>query len=169
MTAAASSLAPEPRFGRRDAAAVVAAGLAGAVAEMAVVIPIQAQLGNSVARVFQTISAGAIGRAAFASGAPGVAFGVAVHLLVSLAAALVYVEAALRWPALDRRPVAGGIAFGAAAYVFMTWIVIPLSAIGLHPPRSLPLMAASIAVHLFAFGLPIALVSSLVRHGRLRP
>lgn len=157
--------APAWTLSARDLRAALLAGLAGAVVEMVFVLPIQGALGNSPAVVFQSIAAGALGRAAFTGGVAAVALGVAVHLLVSLAAALVYVEAALRWPRLDRRPILGGIAFGAAVYMFMVFGVIPLSAIGFHPPRSLPLMGLSIAVHLFAFGLPIALVSTWLRRG----
>ncbi len=49
------------------------------------------------------------------------------------------------------------VAGAASAVVEMIFVVIPLSAIGFSPPRSLGLFALSFAIHLLAFGLPIAL------------
>jgi hypothetical protein len=44
------------------------------------------------------------------------------------------------------------------AYFVMNFLVIPISAIGFRWPRSLPLFCISLAIHMFAFGVPIALV-----------
>jgi hypothetical protein len=41
----------------------------------------------------------------------------------------------------------------------MTFMVIPLSEIGFNPPKSFFLFLLSFLIHLFAFGLPIALVA----------
>ena len=59
----------------------------------------------------------------------------------------------------QRAEKAGPVRYGAVVYVVMTSIVIPLSAIGFHWPRSLVLVSMSFGVHLFAFGLPISLVA----------
>lgn len=145
-------------LGRLTWVALVA-GLAGAVVEMVFVLPIQEyDLHHSPALVFQSIAMGAQGRAALQGGLLSTALGVGVHVLVSVVAAGVYAGAALRWDALIRRPIAGGMAFGTLVYVVMTFVVIPLSAIGFSPPRSVGLFALSFAIHLFAFGVPIALV-----------
>jgi uncharacterized membrane protein YagU involved in acid resistance len=135
------------------------AGAVGAVVEMILVLPIQ-QFGlhHSPAVVLQSIAMGAQGQAAFRGGAASVALGVGIHILVSVVAAGIYAGAALRWNALIRQPVIGGVVFGALVYVVMVFVVIPLSAIGFSPPRSLGLFALSFAIHLFAFGLPIALM-----------
>ncbi|HEY1560753.1 MAG TPA: hypothetical protein VGF71_07670 [Caulobacteraceae bacterium] len=130
----------------------------GAVVEMIFVLPIQQfGLNHSLALVLQSIAMVAQGQAAFRGGAASVALGVGIHILVSVVAAGIYAGAALRWNALVRQPFVGGVVFGALVYVVMIFVVIPLSAIGFSPPRSLGLFALSFAIHLFAFGLPIAL------------
>ena len=81
----------------------IAAGIAAAVIEMVVVLPIQEFLGASPVVVFQSIASGALGKAAFHEGLAAAGLGVGVHLFISLVAAGVYVLGALRWPALLRR------------------------------------------------------------------
>jgi hypothetical protein len=137
----------------------LAAGLVGAIVEMVFVLPIQAfGLHHSPEVIFQSIAAGALGRAAFSGGLASALLGVAAHVLISVVAAGVYVLAAGRWTVLLSRPVAGGIVFGAVVYGVMNFVVIPLSAIGFQIPPSLGLAGLSLSIHLFAFGLPIALV-----------
>jgi hypothetical protein len=144
--------------GRRLWVSLVA-GLAAAVIEMVFVLPIQGKLGASPVVVFQSIASGALGKAAFAGGLSTAALGVGVHVLISLVAAAVFVFAAGRWDILLRRPFASGVCYGVAVYLVMNFVVIPLSTIGFSLPKSLGLFALSFGVHLFAFGLPIALVA----------
>lgn len=149
----------KPAFGALIRIALIA-GLTAAVVEMIFVLPIQAMLGASPKVVFQSIARGALGVAAFKEGLVSMALGIFIHLLISVAAAAWFVAAATKSPVLVRRPVTSGILFGALVYLVMTLIVVPLSAIGFHLPKSALLMAISIAVHLFAFGLPISLVTA---------
>lgn len=151
----------------RAVVASLAAGLTAAAAEMVIVIPAQAALGVSPARVFQFIASGALGKTAYVSGAFGVAVGIAAHLLISLVAAGVYVAVLLRIPALGRRPLIGGAAFGLFVYLMMTFIIVPLSRIGPQPLPSRILAAISVAVHLFAFGVPLALVATSLLRERI--
>jgi len=137
----------------------LAAGLAAAVIEMAFVLPIQQYLGNSPVVVFQSIAAGALGAAAFSGGLGTAALGVAVHLLISLVAALLFVFAALRFPVLRQRAWLSAMLYGVLVYLVMTFVVVPLSAIGFRLPKSLPLWSLSFSIHLFAFALPITLVA----------
>ncbi len=137
----------------------ILAGLAAAIVEMAFVLPIQQYLGASPLVVFQSIAAGALGKSAFSEGLPAAALGVAVHLLISLVSAGAFVGAALRWPLLLRRPWLSGMLYGVAVYLVMTFVVLPLSAIGFRLPKSLPLWTLSFSIHLFAFAVPIALVA----------
>jgi len=139
--------------------AALAAGFVAAVVEMLFVLPIQAMLGASPMVVFQSIASGALGKAALSGGLATAALGAGVHLLISLVAGGVYVVAADRWPWLLRRPFSGGILFGLAVYVVMNFGVIPLSRIGFSLPKSPELLALSLSIHLFAFGLPIGLVA----------
>jgi len=146
----------------------IAAGIAAAVIEMVFVLPIQEFLGASPVVVFQSIASGALGEAAFHEGLAAAGLGLGVHLFISLVAAGVYVLGALRWPALLRRAAVSGMVYGVLVYLIMTFVVVPLSAIGFRPPRSLILMLTSLAVHVFAFGLPISLVVSTLLGARFR-
>ena len=140
------------------AKASLAAGLFAAVVEMIFVLPIQYALGASPTVVFQSIASGALGKRAFEEGTSAVLLGVAVHILISLVSAALYMAAAFRWEFLRRRAIVSGSLFGVLAYVVMNFLVIPLSAIGFRWPRSLPLFLVSLAIHMFAFGVPIAAV-----------
>jgi hypothetical protein len=136
---------------------ILLAGLAGAGAEMALVLPVQQGLGNPPVRVFQVIAAFVVGPAALRGGVPSALAGGVVHVLVSLAAAAVFVAAAALAPVLTRRWFASGLLFGVVAYGVMTWLVIPLSA---EPgvPKNPALIALSLFIHMALFGLPIAAV-----------
>jgi hypothetical protein len=167
MLAPHSEVSPRPTLQLTAGAAVpwaptlriaLGVGLAAALIEMLFVLPIQAYLGASPLVVFQSIASGALGAAAFRGGLAAAALGGAVHVLISVVAALVFVLAALRWRRLQRRPAVSAVVYGGLLYLFMTLIVIPLSAIGFRPPRSLFLMLVSIAIHMFAFALPITLL-----------
>ncbi len=138
----------------------LSAGLVAAVTEMVFVLPIQHLLGNSPVVVFQGIAFGWLGKAAFKGGLSAALLGVGIHVFVSVVAAGLFAFAAQHLAFLRERPAASGMLYGIACYVVMTFIVIPLSAIGFHPPRSLFLAGLSLAIHIFAFGLPIALVAN---------
>ena len=146
----------------------VAAGMLAALVEMGFALPIQYRLGASPIVVFQSIASGALGRAAFSQGGSAVLLGVGVHLLISLVSAALFTVAALRWDLLRRRPVANGVLYGVVVYVMMTFVVIPLSAIGFRWPKSLPLLLTSLSVHMFAFGVPIAVVCARLLKGPAR-
>jgi hypothetical protein len=146
----------------RKLSVTLAAGVAAAVVEMMVVLPIQMKLGASPGVVFQSIAAGALGRSAYAGGAATVALGIFFHTLISLVAAGLYVFATDRLPVLLRRPVSMGLLYGVACYLVMTFGVIPLSRLGFALPKTLWLFSLSFGTHLFAFGLPIALVARLL-------
>lgn len=63
-------------------------------------------------------------------------------------------------PLLVRYAVAAGLVYGAAAYFIMSFIVVPLSAIGPRTtPTPLPVLLNGIIGHALLVGLPIALVA----------
>jgi hypothetical protein len=89
--------------------------------------------GNTPTRLFQSVASGLLGRSAFQGGTRSALLGVALHFLVAFGAATVY-YAASRWlPFLIDHALVCGVAFGAAVHVFMTFVVLPLSAIGSRP------------------------------------
>jgi uncharacterized membrane protein YagU involved in acid resistance len=144
---------------------IVIAGLVAAIVEMLVVVPIQGALGVTPVVLFQSIASGWQGPAAYQGGLGSALLGIGLHLAISIVAAGLFVHASRLWPVLVLRSVSAGLIYGALAYLVMTYLVVPLSAASFKPVADTPLVAASFAVHLFCFGLPIALVT---RYGTAR-
>jgi len=59
--------------------------------------------------------------------------GLALHFVVALGAAAVYYFASRWLPILLLRPLVSGAAFGVVVHLFMNFVVIPLSRIGMRP------------------------------------
>jgi uncharacterized membrane protein YagU involved in acid resistance len=103
------------------------------------------------------IAAGLLGReAARAGGWPAALLGVFCHFLIATTAAAVYVVASRRLPALLRRPVPFGLAYGVAVFYFMQLVVLPLSRVG-RAPFQLRGQLTGLVIHMLLIGLPIAL------------
>ena len=144
----------------RLARIALVAGLSAAAIEMVPILPIQAALGNSPVVVFQSIAAGAMGKAAFAGGMPAALLGAFFHTLISVVTAWGYALAAARSRWLADHVLLGGIGCGLVAYIVMTFVVVPLSAIGFRFPPTFGLFLLSFSIHIVAFGLPIAWIVS---------
>ncbi len=119
-------------------------------------------LGSTPAQVFQGIASGALGPAARTAGAAAVAVGVAAHFTVAFGAATVYYALSRARPELNEHPIVAGVLFGAAVHLFMTFVVIPLSAIG---PRPIvwPIFLSVLIVPLVVVGPSIAITVSSLR------
>jgi hypothetical protein len=72
--------------------------------------------------------------------------------------AAVYWLACLRWPVLLRKPVVSGTAYGIAAYLAMTYVVVPLSR-ATSPPFILTWFIDSVLAHVVLVGLLLAFVA----------
>lgn len=157
---------------RHAAITILAAGLLAAVTEMLFVLPIQYQLGTDPSLVFQSIASGALGKQAFHAGLCAIALGISFHVFISICAAAAFLVIAVRWPVVRRHWAMSGMLYGILVYVVMTFVVIPLSAIGFSMPRSFGRFLMSFTIHIFAFGLPIAWVCQLFfrryQNGQLR-
>ena len=68
-------------------------------------------------------------------------------------------RAILRGGLLVRRPVVCGLLYGVAVYLFMSFVVLPLSAVYFKPAYTPPAVALGLAAHMFCVGLPIALAA----------
>jgi hypothetical protein len=84
-------------------------------------------------RVFQGIASGLLGRSAFQGGVASALLGLSLHFLIALGAATVYYAASRGLPFLLNHALISGVAFGVIVHLFMTFVVIPLSAIGSRP------------------------------------
>ena len=110
-------------------------------------------------KIPQSVAGGLIGKASFDGGLGTVALGLALHWLIALIWATIYVFAGRRFiPDLLRKPIPCGIAYGAWIYFFMNWVVLPLDAMHTKPHFApLDTWLTGLAIHLFAIGLAISL------------
>ncbi|WP_250626324.1 hypothetical protein [Pinirhizobacter soli] len=147
--------------------ATLAAGTVAAIVEIVPALPIQQSFGVTPMQVFQSIASGIEGRPAFEGGMGSAVFGAALHWVISLVFAGVWVAAVQRSATLSRHFALWGIVYGLLVYVVMNWMVLPLSAAPFQTTHVPWRMAMSISFHLFLFGLPLAVVAHWVL-GRLR-
>lgn len=137
--------------------AILAGVLAVAVLDILEPIIFYGFRGVPPIRIFQSVASGLLGREAYAGGVPSALLGAAVHLFISSVVVVVYWVASRRLPALTQRPLLYGVLYGLIVYAVMTFIVIPLSAIGggvRVPP--LPALLNGIFAHVVCVGPPSA-------------
>ncbi len=119
-------------------------------------------MGISQSRMFHYIASGLIGiRASIRLGWLGVLLGIILHLTIATGAAAFYYLAARKFALLIRRPFLSGTIFGLGLYAFMTYVVLPLSAVpkNPHPVFSWFDLALGIFAHVVLVGIPIALIA----------
>lgn len=146
--------------GQNAVRTILMAGLICGVLDALSATLVSAYFGAAPARVFQGIASGLLGRSAFQGGAGTALLGLFLHFVVATGAAAVYYLASRRFAVMIDRALLCGIVFGIAVHLFMTFVVIPLSAIG-RRPFVLPSFAAFLAVSMFVIGPAI---SFSIRH-----
>lgn len=105
----------------------------------------------------QYFASGLLGAAAFAGGYTSALLGVLIHFAISFVVAAVFILAA-RWIALVRRTVfVSALVYGAAVNLFMSTVVLPLSAAPKLPVTSVIVVHGVIADAVFV-GLPLAII-----------
>lgn len=147
------------RLLRRPAHVITLVGLGIAAADMAVAAGyFFLALGVPPANIVKGIAAGWVGReAARAGGAEMVLLGAVSHTAIALAMVWVYWLASRRLSVLLQRPLVCGLAYGAATWAAMKFLVIPLSALTPSAaPPSMVWQALHLGSHLFIVGLPSA-------------
>jgi hypothetical protein len=116
--------------------------------------------------VLRFIAGGLIGRpAAKAAGLPAAALGLVLQWAMSIIIAAIFVHAATRMPALLRRWIAAGIAYGSVVFFVMNYVVRPLSMHRDFPQMGLYDFTTNMAA-MWLFGLIIAWFAQ--RHLRSR-
>jgi uncharacterized membrane protein YagU involved in acid resistance len=114
--------------------------------------------GVTPTRVLQFIASGLLGAASFNGGAKTALLGLALHFLIATVATTVFYLASHKWLFLIERPVLFGLLYGVVVYVFMNFVVLPLSRV---QPRPLTVTGFTIGLLtlMFCIGLPIALIT----------
>lgn len=80
------------------------------------------------------------------------------HFLIATTAAAVYYLTSRQLRFLITQAVICGILFGVCVYLFMNFVVLPLSAIPFKMSYPLPSLIGGLLIHMFGIGLPISLV-----------
>ena len=116
--------------------------------------------GVSPERIFQSVASGVLGQAAYAGGVGTAALGLFLHFGIMAVMVATYVVASVRLPILTRRPVVMGLAYGAATFVMMNYVVLPLSQVG-PSGRFVPLnFINALMAHLILVGLTTAMIAA---------
>lgn len=157
------------RVSRAMLSAILVGGGLAATFDIVYAIVALALRGRGPLWTLQSVASGLLGRAAFEGGLPAGLLGLVAHFFILLVAAALYLAASRRAPVLAARPWLCGAAFGIGVYLFMNFVVLPLSAFPLvvrYPPAAL---AQGFVSHAVLVGWPIALAVRAFAQPRARP
>lgn len=145
-----------------DVSKLVWAGLTVAVLDalFAIVLYVVVLHATTVARVFQSIAAGLLGKASYSGGARTVALGIACHLTVAFGWTSICYIASRRIDSVrdlvrsNAGSIAVGLVYGAIVWLAMDFVVIPLSRATPTPVANWRFWAM-LAWHAVGVGLPM--------------
>ena len=141
----------------RPALAVLVGGGIAATLDIIYACISNAQYGKTPLWVLQAVASGWLGASSFSSGMLGGFIGAASHYGILFVAASLYLVASTRFPALRVHAVASGAVFGALVYLFMNFVVLPLSAFPYRLTYTPMRILEGFASHALFVGIPIAL------------
>lgn len=151
-----SSASPLPSQARR---AIGWAGLVAGSLDITAALILAAREGKTPIYLFQAIAGGLLGKSSFQGGLATALLGVFFHYLIAFTAAALFYAASRKFKFLVRHAIASGLLYGVMVYVFMNYVVLPLSAyhvkIALLPIGQL---IKGMSIIMFLVGLPIALI-----------
>ena len=113
--------------------------------------------GVTPVRVLHFVASGLIGAAAFRGGAMTAVLGLALHFLIATVATAVFYLASRKLRFLIEHPINFGLLYGIVVFLFMNFVVLPLSAVA-QRPITLSVFIINILIIMFCVGLPIALI-----------
>lgn len=156
LTASPSSLLPRSPQPYR---AIGWAGLVAGTLDITVALVEAGLEGKSPVYLFQAIAGGLLGMASFQGGLATAALGAFFHFLIATTAAAVFHLASRKIKFLLQHPIPSGLLYGVVVYIFMNYIVLPLSAY--HVKIALPAVAVlirDVTTLMVMVGLPISLI-----------
>jgi hypothetical protein len=116
--------------------------------------------GIAVARVWQGVAAGLIGRDAAVAGGWSTAFlGILLHFLIAFIVAAVYFAGTRVTWFLVHKALVSGLIFGILVHFVMQYVVIPLSAAPGNASFRWGPFLNGVLGHAFLVGLPVALIA----------
>jgi hypothetical protein len=150
-------LQPETGSGR-PLPAIFWGGLLAAIGDITQAFVVFGHYGATPFRILQSIPRGIFGARVFQMGWTSASLGILIHFTIAFAAAAVYYLASRRMHALVERPVLFGLLYGEAVFLFMYFVVMPLSAIG-FPKFGMATYITGPIGHTVLVGLPIGLMT----------
>lgn len=113
--------------------------------------------GVTPTRVFQYIASGLLGPQSMQLGMAAVILGILIHFTIALTWTAIFYVASRKFPILHQRPVISGLLYGAAVYLFMNLVALPLSRV---LPRTVTLASRinGVLALLVCIGLTISLL-----------
>lgn len=115
--------------------------------------------GVAPVRVFQSVASGLYGSASYTLGAKTAVIGLVLHFIIATTWAVVYYLASRKLSFLISQPIISGVLYGVVVYLFMNFVVIPLSAIAKRPtPPPLSGRIIGLLIIICCIGLPIAII-----------
>lgn len=145
-------------MGGRITRATLIGGLTGGAIDIAYAMIVSyLSSGMTPDMLLRVVAGGVLGRAQIKEGGLAeAALGGALHFGICVAMAAAFCLASLAAPALRRYWFVTGPIYGAGLYVFMNYVVLPLSALAVkNHPEGLR-MWGELASHVFGVGLTIA-------------
>jgi len=135
---------------------VVLGGLAAGVLDILDAFIVTSLNGGTPIRVLHAIASGVVGRSAYQGGMTTAAVGLVLHFVISFGAATTYFLASRKLPVMLRHWVPAGLAFGLAVWVFMYYVVLPVTFGRPNTLPPLPQLINQLGIHALGVGLPIA-------------
>jgi hypothetical protein len=114
--------------------------------------------GVTPVRVLQSVASGLLGASSSTGGAQTAALGLALHFFIATVATAVFYFASRKLRFMVARPLVTGLLYGIAVYLFMNFIVLPLSAVPRRGPPPLSGRIIGLLVIIFFVGLPISFI-----------
>lgn len=131
--------------------------VAGSLDALAAVIMYIIPGGKNPINIAYYIASGFFGKQAFAGGAAMAIWGIFFHYLIAFGATLVFFLCYPKINLLSKNKVLAGLVYGIGVWLFMNFVVLPLSEIPKMPFNSTQAMIG-IIIHMFLVGLPISLI-----------
>ena len=137
---------------------VIAAGCLAAVLDLLYAFVLAALRDATPLRVLQSIASGLLGPAAYDGGIPAALLGLICHVGILIVAAGIFCLGALALRYLREHLLIAGAIFGASTYLFMNFVVLPLSAVPFRLAYPGLVILQGLVSHAVLVGLPIAWV-----------
>jgi hypothetical protein len=98
-----------------------------------------------------------LGAESYAGGTATAALGVFLHFVIAFGATIIFYLASRKLKFLTDQAVTLGVIYGILVYLFMSFVVLPLSSFTGKTPSALLPIAVGLIIHILFVGLPIAL------------